>query len=51
MDSDNEFSVDETSNECSDDGNSNTDSWAENWIDIPDFELDDSYSGIKSNIN
>jgi len=42
--------VDDSSSESSDD-NSDTDSWVEDYADIPDYAFDDSLSGIKLNIS
>lgn len=51
LDSVDDISVDETTNESSDDNYSDTDSWIEDWYDIIDFEFDNSCSGIKLNIS
>ncbi|CAI6356469.1 unnamed protein product [Macrosiphum euphorbiae] len=48
--SDDNLSVDDSSSESSDD-NSDTDSWVEDYADIPDYAFDDSHSGIKLNIS
>jgi len=42
--------VDDSSSESSKD-NSDTDSWVEDYADIPDYVFDDSQSGIKLNIS
>lgn len=49
-DSDDNISVDESSSESSD-NNSDTDSWLEDCNNIPEFNFDDSFSGIKLNIS
>jgi len=48
--SDDNLSVDDSSSESSDD-NSDTDSWVEDYADIPNYAFDDSHSGIKLNIS